>query len=427
MNLPFLVFSDNQGKIYSHPTLRMVGAAANKFFLPKNEELIQLPPGNTLFYMPQRAPVGFNPQTGLFETLEEFEGKPAYAVSAFLAPAYLRLFNPAYVVRKKKTLPLWAYTACGAYGGKFFVAATRVDRRIRQSPRFYDNKAIKQVVKKFSKKYPNNRLYAHLANCALNYNCLAAKNLFLQRWEAPLPTSRFCNASCIGCLSLQESDCVSSHERIKFRPKANEIAEVAYNHLVCAREAIVSFGQGCEGEPLLEADVIAEAVSKVREKTGRGTIHVNTNASIPSKIELLCKAGVDSFRVSANSVISKMYHCYFQPRNYTFTDVRKSVEIAKKYNKFVSLNLLVSPGITDTDKELKTLVSFIEKTRIDMIQWRNLNIDPTYYLENLPYQNTKPIGILSFIRIISKEFPKLKMGYFNLPKEEFTRFKNLIE
>jgi len=419
MNLPFLVFSDNQGKIYSHPFLRMASATAETFIAPKKDDLIVLPEGSSLFYMPKRLAVGFNPKTGLFETLKEFRGKPVYAVSAFLIPAYLRLYNPAYVVKDKKSLPLWAYASCGFYGGKFFVTAMRIDRRIRQSPKFYDNKTIKEGVRKALKKYPKNRLYKHLANCALNYNCLAAKNLFLQRWEGPLPTSRFCNASCIGCLSLQESDCNASHERINFRPEVSEIVEVAYNHLAKAKEAIVSFGQGCEGEPLLEADLIAEAAAKMREKTNRGTIHVNTNASLSSKIKLLCEVGVDSFRVSANSVIAKMYDCYFKPRNYTFSDVRKSIEIAKSNNKFVSLNLLVFPGVTDTCQELKALRKFIKDTGIDMIQWRNLNIDPTYYLEHIRLKESKPVGILAMVEIIKKEFPHIKMGYFNIPKEQF--------
>ncbi|UCG35229.1 MAG: radical SAM protein, partial [Candidatus Omnitrophota bacterium] len=95
--------------------------------------------------------------------------------------------------------------------------------------------------------------------------------------------------------------------------------------------------------------------------------------------------------------------------------------------KFVSLNLLVFPGITDTTQELKVLTKLIKDTAIDMIQWRNLNIDPTYYLDHLPHKKQNPLGIKQFIKIISRRFPKLKMGYFNLPKEEFTRFKNLIE
>ena len=420
MNLPYLVFSDKKGKIYHHPYLRMSVSSLEKVSLPKETELIRLPPGSTLFYLPQRQAIGFDPKEKQFEVLDKFEGKEIFAVSAFPIPAYLRLYNPACITTgAKKTLPLWAYAACGYYKGNFYIAAKRIDKRVRQSPWFYDNKLVGKQVRVFLKKYPGNRLYRHLANCALNYNCLAAKNLFLQRWEAPLPTARFCNARCIGCLSHQESDCAPSHQRISFRPEVDEVSEVMANHLKVAREAIVSFGQGCEGEPLLESDLIAKSIRKVRESVRRGTININTNASIPKRIEMFCQAGMDSFRVSLNSPDEKFYNLYFRPKGYKFSDIVKSIAIAKKYKKFVSINLFVFPGFSDSSQQLRSLTRFIKDTNIDMIQWRNLNIDPDYYLKHIPYKKLKPQGVLCLLDTIKKEFPGLKHGYFNLPKESF--------
>jgi len=427
MRLPFLVFCDKNGKIYSHPYLRMVASSLGNFNLPKEKELIKLPEGSTIFYLPKRLPIGFNPTKRTFEPLYEFKGSPVYAAGAFLIPAYLRLYHPAYLVKQKTTLPLWAYTACGFYNGNFYVSAKRVDLRVRQSPHFYDNKLISRRVKVFLKEYPKNRLCRHLANCALNYNCLAAKNLFLERWEAPVPSARFCNAHCLGCLSQQESDCLASHERINFKPTADEISQVMLNHLTKAREAITSFGQGCEGEPLLEADTIAKAIASVRNKTAKGTINMNTNASLPQKIELLCKAGIDSFRVSLSSPQEKFYKLYFRPRNYTFRDVLRSIEIAKRYRKFVSVNLFVFPGFSDSKNQIRALSDFIRNSAIDMIQWRNLNIDPDSYLDMLPMQRLRPQGVNVLLGAIRKEFPALKMGYFNLPKEKFKSFKNVVK
>jgi pyruvate-formate lyase-activating enzyme len=330
------------------------------------------------------------------------------------------------LIKEQTVLPQWAYSACGFYRGNFYVTARRVDPRIRQSPYFYNNALIRGKVKQYLKNYPQNRLYRHLTNCALNYNCLAAKNLFLGRWEAPIPTARFCNARCIGCLSHQESDCVSSHQRINFRPRAEEITQVIVNHLKYAKEAIASFGQGCEGEPLLEADTIAEAIAKVRTITSRGTINMNTNASIPKKVELLCRAGMDSFRISLNSPQEKFYKLYFKPRNYRFSDTLNSIEIAKCNNKFVSINLFIFPGFSDTQEEIKALIKFIGNTGIDMIQWRNLNIDPDHYRRILP-KNLHPQGITFLLKVIKQKFPRLKMGYFNLPKERFASFENVVK
>ncbi len=423
--LPFLVFADANGKIHSHPYLRMAVSRLEDFFLPEKEDLIPLPRGSSLFYLPYRYPVGFNLQKGSFEVFRRYEGKEVFAVAAFLIPAYLRLYNPAYRAKNQKTMPLWAYTSCGFYGGKFFVTASRVDSRIRQSPRFYDNRLIKKQVNLFCKNFPNNRLYRHLANCALNYNCLAAKNLFLKRWEAPLPVSKNCNARCLGCLSFQDSDCVASHERIKFTPSREEIYQVMYNHLKQAREPIVSFGQGCEGEPILEAKLISSAIAQVRQVLSRGTINMNTNASIPKNTEILCRAGIDSFRVSVNSLRKKFYDFYFKPQGYKFKDVLESIRIAKKYNKFVGINLLVFPGFTDQEKEVKSLFKFIENTGIDMIQFRNLNIDPYLYIKELKLKETFCRGMLNLVEEIKSKYPGLKTGYFNLPKEMFFNQKEV--
>ena len=419
MSLPFLVFSDSYGKIYHHPFLKMVGASLDRFVLPQEGELVKIPLDTALFYIPKSRPIGFNPKTKQIEILEEFAGKEVFAVSGTPLPAYLRTLCVAGIAQDKRILPFLAYTACGFYGGSFYIAAKRVDKRQRQSPRFYNNKTIAKKVKKFYKKNASNRLYQHLSNCALNYNCLAAKNLFLARWEAPVPVSRFCNARCIGCISEQISDCIAPHERINFRPETSEIVEVIIRHLKTAKEAIASFGQGCEGEPLLEADLIADAIYKVRQKVCRGTINMNTNASIPKKIKLLCQAGMDSFRVSLNSPSKKFYDNYFKPVNYEFSDVLKSIEVMKKYKKFVSINLFIFPGFSDSKQEIESLIKFIETTGIDMIQWRNLNIDTDYFLRETPHESLEPQGILFLLKTIKKKFPRLKHGYFNLPKEEF--------
>ena len=426
MNLPHLLFSDQKGKIHKHPFLKMAASSLNLFKVPASADLIKLPPGSTLFYLPRRAPVGFNEETGQFTPFFEFKDKPAYAVASFIIPAYLRFYNPAVVKADKCKLPLWAYTACGMLGKDVYVTAKRIDRRIRQSPRFYKNSLIKKQVKIFLNDLPRNRLCLHLANCALNYNCLAAKNFFLKRWEAPVPTSRFCNARCVGCLSYQESDCEASHSRINFRPSVSEIYEVVYRHLACAREAVVSFGQGCEGEPLLEADLIAEAIAKVRQKISSGTINMNTNASLPDKIDLLCRAGIDSFRVSLNSPQEKFYNLYFRPGSYKFRDVIRSIEIAKKHNKFVSVNLFVFPGFSDSKEQIKALLAFVKNTGVDMLQMRNLNIDPDFYFETLGCKDFSPKGISFLVSVLNKEFPRLKIGYFNLPKEKFKKFENVV-
>jgi hypothetical protein len=44
---------------------------------------------------------------------------------------------------------------------------------------------------------------------------------------------------------------------------------------------------------------------------------------------------------------------------------------------------MILPGLNDERKEVDELCRFIEETRIDMIQWRNIALDPEYYLTSI--------------------------------------------
>jgi len=276
--------------------------------------------------------------------------------------------------------------------------------------------AVRRGVASIRKLLPNNRLARHLETCALIYGCPAGKNFFLSRYEAPLPTSRVCNARCLGCISLQQkSDIPCSQDRIKFIPSQEEIAEVALHHIRRVRKAVVSFGQGCEGEPLTAAHVIEPAIRKIRTETHRGTINLNTNGSLPATVKRLFSAGLDSIRVSMNSVREPCYEAYFRPKSYAFSDVLKTIETAIKMNRFVSINYLNLPGFTDTPQEVSALLRFLEKFPINMIQWRNLNIDPVYYLRAMSRVAPQgdPMGISKLLEQVRNRFPHIRFGYFN--------------
>ena len=276
-------------------------------------------------------------------------------------------------------------------------------------------------VKQILRDCEGNRLVEQLSRCALEYHCFAAKNAFYRRWECPLPTSPACNADCIGCLSSQPSEgCQASHERIAFVPTVEEVTQVALPHLQEAEDAIVSFGQGCEGEPLLQVDLLETSIATLRDKTDRGTINLNTNGSIPRFVERLCRAGLDSIRITLNSTHPELYNTYFKPRGYEFGHVVESIARAKERGIFTGINLLVFPGLTDQKEEVECLASFIRETNVDMVQARNLNIDPDLYLQALGCDERRGIGIPNMLNFIREKFPHLVLGYFNRTRETFS-------
>ena len=198
-------------------------------------------------------------------------------------------------------------------------------------------------------------------------------------------------------------------------PTEKEIEEYVVPHLQKAANPIASFGQGCEGEPLLQAGLIKESIERIRSRTRRGVLNMNTNASKPKAIERLCIAGLNSMRVSLNSAQADFYTAYYCPQNYSFNDVRESIAIAKKHKVWVSLNYLVFPGFTDHPGEVAALKKLLKKYKIDMIQTRNLNIDPQWFIEKMGLSSLrgKPLGMVSWVDEIRKCFPDVKLGYFN--------------
>ncbi len=295
----------------------------------------------------------------------------------------------------------------------------QVDRNLQWRPEHFDDRELDPLVRTRLAASPDNRLLEQLARCAIDYHCFAAKNLFLRRWEAPLPVSPACNARCVGCISLQESDCCpASQERLTFVPTVAELCEVAVPHLVEAENAIVSFGQGCEGDPILQADTVGAAVRVMRQATARGTINFNSNASLPDAVDALAGAGIDSIRVSLNSVLANRYDAYYRQHGYTFADVVESLRRAKRQGLFTMVNYLVFPGVNDRREEVDAFKALIDEIGIDLVQMRNLSLDPTLYLGTLGVTG-RGIGMVALLRELKATFPKLQYGYFNRTRENF--------
>ena len=426
MDSPRLVFSNPEGKIFDHPRFKLAGRSGDRMVCPGPSELVPLPVGSQLFTLPGRVPVGWDDEREAFGPVTRAKmGRKetdCTAVAAFLPPGYVRTLLPATQLRgETPTLPLWAYSAVGWKDGTFWATGLLIDPNPHWHPRYFRNdRLLARKVGALLKKEPENRLLKQLARCALEYHCFAAKNVFFRRWECPLPTSPSCNADCLGCISLQPSECCpASQERIRFVPTVNETVEIALPHLEEAEDAIISFGQGCEGEPLLQWRLLEKVVRRVREKTDRGTVNLNTNGSLPKRVEQLCEAGLDSVRVTLSSPIPEYFRRYHRPRRYTFGHVVDSIQRAVEKGVYTSLNLLVLPGFTDQEGEVESLINLIGTTRLHLIQMRNLNIDPDLYLREMG--GGVGMGIARMIDRLKKEFPTLQFGYFNRTREHFFR------
>ncbi|MDP2808284.1 MAG: radical SAM protein, partial [bacterium] len=98
-----------------------------------------------------------------------------------------------------------------------------------------------------------------------------------------------------------------------------------------------------------------------------------------------------------------------------YSDVLKSISAAKQNGLYVSINLLVFPGYTDREQEAEGLVKLFRKHRVDMVQMRNLSIDPWWYIRAVPRPKGKSIGITNLLSLFKRELPKTRIDYFNIP------------
>lgn len=410
---PFILYSDGKGNIFEDKSLYAVGRSGWDAIPIPAEDWIALPEGGSLYELPGRRGIGMDVTTGDMRLCEK-----GWAVAAFIPPAHTGLFLAAYETgADAPTLPLFCYTAAGWHNDQFYVPAVRIERDIRQECSGYNQDEINRGTKDLLQAYPHNRLLKHLMeNCCQTYNCPAARNFALGRWECPVPSSPACNANCIGCISFQpqEETIVSTQDRLVFKPTAEEIVEFTVPHLETAPYPIVSFGQGCEGEPLLMWETISESIREIRKHTSKGSININTNGSKPAAVRALCEAGLNSIRVSLNSVRKPIYEAYYRPNNYVFEDLAESIRVVRSYGGWASINYFVFPGMTDSVEEYEALRKFIRDTDLTMIQWRNFNIDPDWYLGKIGVTDTGEfIGIKQLMELIHEEFPDVKFGYFN--------------
>lgn len=418
--------ANRQGEISELEGYAAVGMAAGQLVPLERGHTVELPFGGELMFLPGRVPILFNLRSERCEPVAQDPGRrktPVFPVAAFNSPGYVVRWISAFAARDGAApLPLFSYGAVGWHRGVYRSAVFRVDRERRQDLRLMPPEAVAAGIRAKRRQMPANRLREHLETCALVYGCPAAKNFFLGRCEAPLPTAQRCNARCCGCLSHQEGSGIPpSQNRIRFTPSPPEIAAVALSHLQRVPRGVVSFGQGCEGDPLLAADVIEPAIRSIRAATDRGTINMNTNGSRPAVLGALMDAGLDSLRISLNSARDACYTAYFRPVGYRFADVVAGIDLALQRGRHVALNYLNLPGFTDTPEEVDALTDFLDRHPIQMIQWRNLNYDPLRYWEMMAAirRPGNPLGMTAVFETIRNRFPALRHGYFNPPKEKF--------
>ncbi len=379
-----LAYSDARGRVYFDATktpLADGGIVRNV----QPGELIPLPPGAIVSMLPGRSPTIAGGRTVPRRT----------ALGVLLPAGYTRTLLPAF---QRKTdapqLPLFGYTFACVVDDELAVAAMRTDEGEDWQPRRFAEGELEGILAQRLAVDPRNRTLAQLSVCARDYGCFTAQNVFLERGEAALPVAPKCNAACVGCISeLDAGSAIPSPQtRIAFEPEVADLVRIGVHHLERVEDGIVSFGQGCEGEPLLRSTAIAEAIERIRAQRANGTLNCNTNGSLPKALLRLIGAGLGAVRVSLNSFRPQVYAAYYRPTGYTLENVLESVALAADAGLRVSLNLLTHPGVTDERAEIEAMEAFLRAHPVALVQTRTLNIDPDVYFARVG-RPVDPLGM----------------------------------
>jgi pyruvate-formate lyase-activating enzyme len=374
------------------------------------EDVIPLPETATIAHLPGRRALAFT-RGGEPSTV----GEDAVPVAAVLPVGHLRTLLPASEPQKgAPRLPLFGYTAVAEHRGELVVAALRTDTLQWWEPERFRRPDLPAAVDAARRALPGNRIVEQLSVCALEHNCYTAQNTFYRRYEAALPASPACNADCLGCISLQPDDVPTPQPRMRYAPTPEELANLAHYHLTGDDAHIVSFGQGCEGEPLTRDDALAEATARIRRQHPDATIHVNTNGSSPMALQRLIDAGCNSVRISAISFTDAVFRAYYRPIGYSLDDVLECGRVMQRSGGQVCLNLLTFPGVTDAPDELDRTVDACREMGVLQVQWRSLNVDHDWLARVLPAMQPGQ-GMRKALDRFHRDLPDVEHGNFTRP------------
>src|SRR5438876_1695856 len=312
---------------------------------------IRPPAGTEVTQRPERP--GLAPdRTGRAREL----GAGRFGVGAIVPIGYLRMALPAYIDDLgAPPLRPRAYAAVGAdTNGQLVVSAFALDAEAAA----VDGRSAPDLATRITttqRDQPSSRVLRQLARCAKDYRCRAAANAFLGRHDCALPVAAPRNERPPEVLVLSDDADASPTEPAAFRPAPEELAEAGARHLE-GGGTVVAFGRACEGEPLLAVRLIEAGISAIRQRTRVGSIHLETNGSVPIALRRLCDAGLDSVAVRLASARAETYQVLHRPEGFRFADVRASIAVSIAAKVSVALRVLTLPGLTDRARELDALV-----------------------------------------------------------------------
>lgn len=367
------------------------------------ERAIPLPPEARLVPLADRAAIGID-RRGLPRPL----GPARWALAAILRPGLLRTHlpavDPAADVAPLEPLPYAAVAADAA--GELVVAAVTLGDASPMAPAADD---IASRITERLRREPSNRLLRQLARCAREYECPAARNAFLGRGECALPIGAPLNDRAGPVVApRRREERAPTGEPTAMRATAEDVAAVANAHFAAGGTS-VSFGHGCEGEPLGLVRTVTGAVGLIT-RPAAGEIILRTNGSSAAALARAADAGIDRAIVALASAAGPTYERVHAPIGYRWTDVRASLREAASRKLALTIELLSLPGLTDRESEARAIVALLgELPAGTLLLPVDLAADPYALLARLP-KDGATIGIATLLERLRTEAAHVRLA-----------------
>lgn len=378
-DIPKLLFADDKGVIYDHPTLKLTVRSGNFETVPYELEMNTVPSKTKLHFLEGTLPMAYDPEKAGMEIF-----KAGHAVYIEPPEGYLRLYLPAYKKRKEFMLENKAYTPIGWMGESFVSPIINVDKIPDKGSESIGNK-FHGFLKSFKKK-----------NVFVKYLIENSDLYHTKNEEIRLPV----NAESMQGDSREFSEILSHYTGIAAYPVLN----IDYDDFSASKS-----------EPDISA--LLDSIRYLKNKAEKLSI---TFSSYLQNIETLKKfidAGADCINVKMISTDIETNRIFNTDNN---TDnVYKSLQALHKQNILKSLTLYTMPGLTDRESETESLIDFLSTFDINLLLLRNLESDPDriFLPDNMKSEDIK--GLKNVVKLIKKKVKNLKIGYFNRHKEQF--------
>lgn len=361
---------------------------------------LALPADATLVPLPEREAIAFD-RRGRTRGL----GAMRWAVGAVLPRGALRMAFPAYSEpASADPLPPRPYAAVGAdESGSLVVAAIAIDGR---APGPVSDALFTTRVNAALRAYPSNLALRHLARCARQQGCLAARDSF-GAGERIVPVSSGRNEVPPDGVALGRERCRGEHAG--FRASARDLAELALTYLHDGA-AEVTFGGACDGEPLLAIRVLSDAVARVRDEKPAARLVLRSNASAAAAMARACTAGVGGLRVRLVSARPETYEWFHGPVGYRWTDVLASLRAAGAAGADIAVEVLVLPGLFDRSSETDALIALLGALPGgSALRLADLSADPRRATG--PGRGREPAqGVAAALARIARQLPELPIA-----------------